>query len=113
MARRSGGATTTAGGGGGFGRTPDTLPFQVPNSARPLEPALPIGSKLAFTNIDPLSNPITPGITNQEANFGWEYVWHCHILSHEENDMMRAVVFAATPEEPTLQAPVVNGNNVV
>jgi len=27
------------------------------------------------------------------ANFGWEYVWHCHILSHEENDMMRAVVF--------------------
>jgi FtsP/CotA-like multicopper oxidase with cupredoxin domain len=80
---------------------PETLPFKIPNSTRPLEPSLPIGSKLAFTNIDPLGNPITPGLTNQEANFGWEYVWHCHILSHEENDMMRAVVFAATPETPT------------
>jgi FtsP/CotA-like multicopper oxidase with cupredoxin domain len=26
-------------------------------------------------------------------NFGWEYVWHCHILGHEENDMMRPIVF--------------------
>ena len=26
------------------------------------------------------------------TNFGWEYVWHCHILGHEENDMMRALV---------------------
>ena len=57
---------------------------------------------LAFTNIDPLSgNPLVPAIFNQLANFGWEYVWHCHILSHEENDMMRAVVFATTPEQPT------------
>jgi len=31
-------------------------------------------------------NPIT--VTNVVANFGWEYVWHCHILSHEEVDMM-------------------------
>jgi len=23
------------------------------------------------------------------TNFGHEYVWHCHILGHEENDMMR------------------------
>ena len=27
------------------------------------------------------------------ANFGHEYTWHCHILSHEENDMMRPVIF--------------------
>ena len=27
------------------------------------------------------------------TNFGWEYVWHCHILGHEENDMMRPIVF--------------------
>ena len=79
----------------------ETLPFKVPNSFRPLEPALPIGSTLGFTNIDPLGNPITPGITNEVYNFGWEYVWHCHILSHEENDMMRAVVFTETPEAPT------------
>jgi len=25
-------------------------------------------------------------------NFGWEYVWHCHLLGHEENDMMRPIV---------------------
>ncbi len=31
------------------------------------------------------------------TNFGWEYVWHCHILSHEENDMMRAMGFAVPP----------------
>jgi hypothetical protein len=28
----------------------------------------------------------------------YEYVWHCHILEHEEHDMMRSlVVFCATP----------------
>ena len=26
-------------------------------------------------------------------NFGWEYVWHCHLLGHEENDMMRPIKF--------------------
>jgi hypothetical protein len=31
-------------------------------------------------------------MTNKLVNFGFEYVWHCHILSHEENDMMRPVV---------------------
>ncbi len=77
---------------------PATLPFEVPNSFRPLEPSLPIGSGLGFTNLDPLGNAVT--VTNDVVNFGWEYVWHCHILSHEENDMMRAVVFAATPKAP-------------
>ena len=24
------------------------------------------------------------------VNFGWEYVWHCHILAHEEMDMMHS-----------------------
>jgi spore coat protein A len=23
---------------------------------------------------------------------GYEYVWHCHILEHEEHDMMRPMV---------------------
>lgn len=31
-------------------------------------------------------------VTNVLYNFGWEYVWHCHILSHEEMDMMRPIV---------------------
>jgi hypothetical protein len=88
---------------------PAQLPFQVPNSWRLLNPAYPEGSTLGFTNFDPLGNPIT--ITNQMVNFGWEYVWHCHILSHEENDMMRAVVFAAPPEAPSNLGFTVTGNN--
>jgi len=36
-------------------------------------------------------------VTNQLINYGWEYVWHCHILGHEENDFMRAVGFAVPP----------------
>ena len=39
-------------------------------------------------------------MTNQLANFGWEYVWHCHILSHEENDMMRPMVFITPSSAP-------------
>ena len=42
---------------------------------------------------------------NEIVNFGWEYVWHCHILSHEEMDMMRPVtVFVpnAIPDAPVL-----------
>ena len=31
-------------------------------------------------------------MVNYIANFGNEYVWHCHILAHEENDMMRPLV---------------------
>ena len=30
-----------------------------------------------------------PGL--QKIN-GFEYVWHCHILEHEEHDMMRPLV---------------------
>lgn len=38
--------------------------------------------------------PVTTGrnVTNPSTNFYGEYVWHCHILGHEENDMMRPVV---------------------
>ncbi len=38
--------------------------------------------------------PVTTGrnVTNPQTNYYGEYVWHCHILGHEENDMMRPVV---------------------
>ena len=37
--------------------------------------------------------PVAPKVfTNIITNFGWEYVWHCHLLGHEENDMMRPMV---------------------
>ena len=43
----------------------------------------------------------SPEILNHYVNFGWEYVWHCHILSHEEMDMMHSLVFAVPPKTPT------------
>jgi FtsP/CotA-like multicopper oxidase with cupredoxin domain len=53
-----------------------------------------------FTNIDPSTN-IGTQTPNAVNNFGWEYVWHCHILGHEENDMMRAITFQVPPEAPS------------
>ncbi len=52
-----------------------------------------------FNNVDPQGNPTSP-IVNQLVNFGWEYVYHCHILSHEEMDMMRPVSVALPPNAP-------------
>ena len=37
--------------------------------------------------------PNPAGISNALTDYNWEYVWHCHILGHEENDMMRPIVF--------------------
>jgi FtsP/CotA-like multicopper oxidase with cupredoxin domain len=73
-----------------------TLPFTIPESVRPLDVTNPLGSTGQFSNIDPLTNnPKT--IINQLTNFGWEYVWHCHLLGHEENDMMRPIVLKTAP----------------
>ncbi len=69
------------------------LPFKLGDSIRPLNPALPVGS----TFVDQLGTTVT----NSMTNFGWEYVWHCHLLGHEENDMMRPFVFEVSPEAPT------------
>jgi hypothetical protein len=46
-------------------------------------------------------------------NFGWEYVWHCHILGHEENDMMRAMILAVVPTAPTVTVPTSPSKNTV
>jgi FtsP/CotA-like multicopper oxidase with cupredoxin domain len=75
------------------------VPFEVPNSIRPLNPMMPIGDTSMFNNIDASGNPTT-AITNQLVNFGWEYVIHCHILSHEEMDMMRPESVALPPNTP-------------
>jgi len=91
-------------------------PFGCPESVRPWNPAEPIGSTMGFTNIDPKTgDAIEPPLTNQVVNFGWEYVWHCHILSHEEMDMMRPIVFeveTALPTAPVLSATGNPGGNV-
>ena len=74
------------------------LPFPVPNSNRLLDPTNVSGTSSQFTNIDPATNnPITT--TNDPTDFGWEYVWHCHLLGHEENDMMRPMKFVTIPSD--------------
>jgi FtsP/CotA-like multicopper oxidase with cupredoxin domain len=71
-----------------------TTPFAVPDSMRPLNPTRPLGNMEGFTNINPKTGqPITTTPTvNAMTNFSHEYAWHCHILGHEENDMMRPLM---------------------
>jgi hypothetical protein len=75
------------------------VPFDLPNSVRLIDPTKPAGTILKATTFDPTGQGIT--LTNHMVNFGWEYVWHCHILAHEEMDMMRAVSIAVPPRAPT------------
>jgi hypothetical protein len=70
---------------------------------------MPIGSQFGFNSVDADGNP-TAAITNQLVNFGWEYVWHCHILSHEEMDMMRPVSLVLPPNAPNGLASTITGN---
>ncbi len=66
-----------------------TFPFNVPESIRTANPAMPEGS--TFSSFDPITGgPIT--VVNAKTNYGHEFTWHCHILGHEENDMMRPLV---------------------
>lgn len=85
------------------------VPFEVPNSVRALSPMMPIGSTAMFNNFDVQGNPTTP-IENRLVNFGWEYVYHCHILSHEEMDMMRPVSLALPPIAPSAPTFTTTGN---
>jgi hypothetical protein len=81
------------------------MPFGQPKSVRPLNPSQPIGSTEGFSQIDITDGGnLVPLQTNVMTDFDNEYVWHCHILSHEENDMMRPIVFNAervAPSAPT------------
>jgi spore coat protein A len=40
----------------------------------------------------PFTVPVSPRLAEQYGIQGAEYVWHCHILEHEEHDMMRPLV---------------------
>jgi len=74
------------------------LPWEIPNSIRPINPMMPLNDTTMFNPTDPNGNPAP--IFNQLINFGWEYMLHCHILSHEEMDMMRPVSVALPPVKP-------------
>ncbi len=89
----------------------------LPVSIRSLDPTQPLGATQGFAGLGPDGNPVTT--TNQMYNFGWEYVWHCHLLGHEENDMMRPVVMEVptalpgTPESipPGTQTPTASAGD--
>ena len=85
------------------------VPFDLPNSVRLIDPSMPEGAYLANSTAQeaaglpifafaPNGEPID--IVNHSVNYGWEYVFHCHILSHEEMDMMRTVAVAVAPRQP-------------
>jgi len=87
------------------------LPWDLPNSVRLIDPMMPEGAVLTDIGMpifDPSGEPVE--ITNRVINFGWEYVWHCHILSHEEMDMMRPIVVGVRPRTPTNLAAVAVDN---
>jgi FtsP/CotA-like multicopper oxidase with cupredoxin domain len=74
------------------------LPFAIPRSMRLMDPTTPAGSTLNYIQAAPVAGLPTPaGISNVMTDYGWEYVWHCHLLGHEENDMMRPIVFNPPP----------------
>lgn len=77
------------------------VPWPLPGSYHPFNVNTKMNDMMGFTQIDQTDGgPLTPPIVNQMVNFGWEYVWHCHILSHEENDMMRGIILQVPPEIP-------------
>src|SRR5438477_4328536 len=89
------------------------LPWPIPNSVRMNDVTpLSMGGGKMFTDLNPFSNG---GSTTADGptNFGWEYVWHCHILGHEENDMMRPIMWQVPPNTPGPLAVAANVNGSV
>lgn len=98
---------------------PENLPFQLPNNVRLLDPTMPEGDMLKWPGVagffDPMGDPVTfwgteGDIMNHAVNFGWEYVYHCHLLAHEEMDMMHGVVIAVPPAAPSDLDVTLQGN---
>ncbi len=90
------------------------VPWQIPNAIRPLSPSETMFTDSAFqgtgvatiTTQDPMMSAVDPSgsaitQTNQLVNFGWEYMIHCHILGHEEGDMMRPIAVGVVLTAPT------------
>ena len=71
-------------------------PFGLPLSIRYRDPTQVAGTTNSFTQTNLATGIIPFPGSNVVASFGWEYIWHCHMLGHEENDFMRPLVFAVT-----------------
>jgi FtsP/CotA-like multicopper oxidase with cupredoxin domain/ketosteroid isomerase-like protein len=76
-----------------------TLPFTLPTSTRMLDVTQPAGAPIATTDMS-VSPPVATTVPNALLDYGYEYVWHCHILGHEENDFMRPVIFRVPTTPP-------------
>jgi PKD repeat protein/FtsP/CotA-like multicopper oxidase with cupredoxin domain len=99
-----------------------TVPFTVPDQVRAIEPTSPLGELLAIPpgglwfdqsgNTVEVAGYAAGDIPNHLVNFGWEYVWHCHILAHEEMDMMHAQAVSvnkpATPPDTLMSGVTTN-----
>ena len=88
------------------------LPWEVPSSYRLIDPTMPEGQSLAPPPggfFDPNAVSVTP--INKYIDYGWEYVWHCHLLEHEEMDMMHSMLFGVAPVAPSGLIATVNGAN--
>src|ERR1700733_5249769 len=78
--------------------TKQNLPFALPDSVRLQDVTAKEGDPIRV--VDSVSGNTTT-VNNGYINFGQEYVWHCHLLGHEENDMMRPMIFQVAPEAPS------------
>ncbi|GFO57178.1 hypothetical protein GMSM_41850 [Geomonas sp. Red276] len=90
------------------------LPFALPNSVRPIDVTQPTTANITVTT-DPARGGGTSTVANAPVNYGFEYVWHCHILGHEENDFMRSMIFlvpTAVPPAPTGLTAYIGGQTV-
>ncbi|MCX7057899.1 MAG: multicopper oxidase domain-containing protein, partial [Proteobacteria bacterium] len=100
------------------------VPFGLDRSIRAQDPSQPLGVNMGFTqfyiaglNGTPVNGLVIPAgampaglgvgdtaalapVVNSIEDYDNEYVWHCHILGHEENDFMRALVATSQPTAP-------------
>ena len=92
-----------------------SLPFVVPDNIRPLDPTKPVDAPITIN--DPASFRQTVTVANANTNFMWDYAWHCHLLGHEENDMMRPVSVSVSKAKPVIpggcRAVTTSGRNVI
>lgn len=89
------------------------LPFAVPNSERLIDPTMPDGAALPAPPPESWFNPqgvVLREVLNHVVNYGWEYVYHCHILSHEEMDMMHSMAVGVKPAVPTNLTRTISGS---
>jgi hypothetical protein len=61
---------------------------------------------------EPLTTPAAELLYPFNPSLGPGYVWHCHIVDHEDNEMMRPHGVVASPYREIV-APVIPGNELV